>query len=112
MIDTTPSMFAQLHAVGLLTTVPLGVLALGGEAVGIPAWNLIRDECARTGMTAYNCYGPTETTVEAVVAPIAEYEASHDRAAHRGPPAPTCWIRGCGRCPTGYPASCTWPVTS
>jgi mycobactin peptide synthetase MbtF len=30
MIDTTPSMFAQLHAVGLLTTVPLGVLALGG----------------------------------------------------------------------------------
>jgi mycobactin peptide synthetase MbtF len=73
MIDTTPSMFAQLHAVGLLTTVPLGVLALGGEAVGIPAWNLIRDECARTGMTAYNCYGPTETTVEAVVAPIAQY---------------------------------------
>jgi mycobactin peptide synthetase MbtF len=73
MIDTTPSMFAQLYAVGLLTTVPLGVLALGGEAVGIPAWNLIRDECARTGMTAYNCYGPTETTVEAVVAPIAQY---------------------------------------
>ena len=73
LIDTTPSMFAQLHAVGLLATVPLGVLALGGEAVGIPAWNLIRDECARTGMMAYNCYGPTETTVEAVVAPIAEY---------------------------------------
>jgi mycobactin peptide synthetase MbtF len=73
LIDTTPSMFAQLHAAGLLTTVPLGVLALGGEAVGIPAWNLIRDECARTGMTAYNCYGPTETTVEAVVAAIAEH---------------------------------------
>ncbi|MFI5511045.1 amino acid adenylation domain-containing protein [Mycobacterium sp. NPDC051804] len=73
LIDTTPSMFAQLHAVGLLTTVPLGVLALGGEAIGIPAWNLIRDECARTGMTAYNCYGPTESTVEAVVAPIAEH---------------------------------------
>ncbi|MCV7281309.1 non-ribosomal peptide synthetase [Mycolicibacterium flavescens] len=73
LIDTTPSMFAQLHAVGLLTTVPLGVLALGGEAVGIPAWNMIRDECARTGMTAYNCYGPTETTVEAVVAAIAEH---------------------------------------
>ncbi|HEX2400960.1 MAG TPA: AMP-binding protein, partial [Mycobacterium sp.] len=72
MIDTTPSMFAQLHAVGLLTTVPLGVLALGGEGIGIPAWNLIRDECARTGMTAYNCYGPTESTVEAVVAAIAE----------------------------------------
>ena len=74
MIDTTPSMFAQLHAVGLLTTVPLGVLALGGEAIGIPAWKSIRDECARTGMTAYNCYGPTESTVEAVVAAIAEHE--------------------------------------
>jgi mycobactin peptide synthetase MbtF len=74
MIDTTPSMFAQLHAVGLLTTVPLGVLALGGEAIGIPAWNQIRDECARTGMSAYNCYGPTESTVEAVVAEIAEHE--------------------------------------
>jgi mycobactin peptide synthetase MbtF len=74
MIDTTPSMFAQLHAVGLLTTVPLGVLALGGEAVGIPAWSLIRDECTRTGMAAYNCYGPTESTVEAVVAAIAEHE--------------------------------------
>ncbi|MGV0794568.1 amino acid adenylation domain-containing protein [Mycolicibacterium sp. XJ1819] len=74
IIDTTPSMFAQLHAVGLLSTVPLGVLALGGEAVGIPAWNLIRDECARTGMTAYNCYGPTEATVEAVVGAIAEHD--------------------------------------
>jgi mycobactin peptide synthetase MbtF len=75
MIDTTPSMFAQLHAVGLLTTVPLHVLALGGEAVGIPAWNLIRDECARTGMAAYNCYGPTESTVEAAVAAIADHAA-------------------------------------
>ena len=74
MIDTTPSMLAQLHAVGLLTTVPLGVLALGGEAIGISAWDQIRDECARTGMSAYNCYGPTETTVEAVVADIARHE--------------------------------------
>jgi mycobactin peptide synthetase MbtF len=72
MIDTTPSMFAQLAACGLLTTVPLAVLALGGEAVGSSAWALIRSECARTGMTAYNCYGPTETTVEAVVGAIAE----------------------------------------
>ncbi|MEO3761120.1 amino acid adenylation domain-containing protein [Mycobacterium sp. B14F4] len=75
LIDTTPSMFAQLHACGLLTTVPLAVLALGGEAVGIPAWTMIRDECARTGMAAYNCYGPTETTVEAVVAAIADHDA-------------------------------------
>ncbi|BBZ70869.1 non-ribosomal peptide synthetase [Mycobacterium paraseoulense] len=72
MIDTTPSMFAQLAACGLLTTVPLAVLALGGEALGKTAWNSIRAECARTGMAAYNCYGPTETTVEAVVAAIAE----------------------------------------
>jgi mycobactin peptide synthetase MbtF len=58
-----------------LTTVPLSVLALGGEAVGVPAWNMIRDECARTGMAAYNCYGPTESTVEAVVAAIADHHA-------------------------------------
>ncbi|MGE2723945.1 amino acid adenylation domain-containing protein [Mycolicibacterium pulveris] len=74
MIDTTPSMFAQLHAAGLLSAVPLAVLALGGEAVGTAAWNLIRDACAHTQMAAYNCYGPTETTVEAVVATIAEHE--------------------------------------
>ncbi|OBA64268.1 non-ribosomal peptide synthetase [Mycobacterium sp. 1100029.7] len=74
MIDTTPSMFAQLAACGLLTTVPLAVLALGGEALGSSSWALIRGECARTGLRAYNCYGPTETTVEAVVAPITEYD--------------------------------------
>jgi len=75
MIDTTPSMFAQLHDAGLLATVPLSVLALGGEAVGVASWRLIRDECARTGMAAYNCYGPTETTVEALVATIADHGA-------------------------------------
>jgi mycobactin peptide synthetase MbtF len=74
MIDTTPSMFAQLTACGLLTTVPLAVLALGGEALGRSAWALIRSECARTQLRAYNCYGPTETTVEAVVAAITEYD--------------------------------------
>lgn len=73
MLDTTPSMFAQLHDVGLLSTVPLAVLALGGEAVSPATWRLIGDECGRTGMTAFNCYGPTETTVEAVVAPIDRY---------------------------------------
>ncbi|MGV0835202.1 amino acid adenylation domain-containing protein [Mycolicibacterium thermoresistibile] len=75
MIDTTPSMFAQLRDVGLLSQVPLAVLALGGEAVGPASWRLIGDECRRTGMAAYNCYGPTETTVEAVVATIADYPA-------------------------------------
>ncbi|WP_163760592.1 non-ribosomal peptide synthetase [Mycobacterium botniense] len=74
MIDTTPSMFAQLRACGLLTSVPLQVLALGGEAVGAAAWSAIRFECARTPLAAYNCYGPTETTVEAVVAAVAEHE--------------------------------------
>lgn len=73
MIDTTPSMFAQLHGAGLLRRVPLAVLALGGEALGITAWQAIRAECARTAMTAFNCYGPTETTVEAVVAAIDDH---------------------------------------
>ena len=74
MIDTTPSMFAQLRSAGLLTRIPLAVLALGGEAVGGAAWSFIRSECSRTAMTAFNCYGPTETTVEAVVATIDEYD--------------------------------------
>ncbi|ORA20398.1 non-ribosomal peptide synthetase [Mycobacterium arosiense] len=74
MLDTTPSMFAQLQAVGLLAEVPLTVLALGGEAVGSAAWARIRNTCNTTSMTAYNCYGPTETTVEAVVAHIAEHD--------------------------------------
>lgn len=75
LIDTTPSMFTQLQAEGLLTTVPLTALALGGEAVDPNAWAAIRTECDRTGMSAYNCYGPTETTVEAVVAAFTEHDA-------------------------------------
>jgi mycobactin peptide synthetase MbtF len=74
MIDTTPSMFAQLRSAGLLTRVPLAALALGGEALGGAAWSFIRAECNRAAMTAFNCYGPTETTVEAVVAAIDEYD--------------------------------------
>ncbi|MHA3020806.1 amino acid adenylation domain-containing protein [Mycobacterium sp. BMJ-28] len=73
MIDTTPSMFGQLRAAGLLTTVPLSVLALGGEAIDTAAWHDIQAVCARTGVRAHNCYGPTETTVEAVVARITEH---------------------------------------
>lgn len=75
MIDTTPSMFAHLRAAGLLSTVPLTVLALGGENIDAAAWQGIRAECARTGVRAHNCYGPTETTVEAVVAAIADNAA-------------------------------------
>jgi mycobactin peptide synthetase MbtF len=75
--------------------VPLAVLALGGEAIGARMWEHIRDECRRTGMTAYNCYGPTESTVEAVVGPIPQ----HDRPVIGGPTTPTrayvldSWLR-------------------
>lgn len=95
MIDTTPSMFARLRDVGLLSTVPLAVLALGGEAVDPGLWQQIRQECARTGMSAFNCYGPTETTVEAVVAEI----GAHERPTIGRPTAPTrayvldSWLR-------------------
>ncbi|MGV0814442.1 amino acid adenylation domain-containing protein [Mycolicibacterium boenickei] len=75
MIDTTPSMFASLRAAGLLTRVPLAVLALGGEAIDTATWQGIQAECERTWMSAHNCYGPTETTVEAVVAAIADHPA-------------------------------------
>ncbi|MEZ0053515.1 mycobactin peptide synthetase MbtF [Mycobacterium sp. MAA66] len=74
LIDTTPSMFTQLQAAGLLVTVPLTVLALGGEAVDPKTWTYIRSECDRTGAVAHNCYGPTETTVEAVVAAFTDHD--------------------------------------
>lgn len=73
MIDTTPSMFGQLRACGLLDEVPLAVLALGGEAVGPGLWADIAEVSSRTGMTALNCYGPTETTVESVVADFTDH---------------------------------------
>ncbi len=74
MIDTTPSMFVQMKAFGLLDEIPLAVLAVGGEAVGSAAWRFIRSQCIDTLLSAYNCYGPSETTVEAVVAAIAEHD--------------------------------------
>ncbi|MFI1239731.1 amino acid adenylation domain-containing protein [Nocardia salmonicida] len=70
MIDTTPSMLAQLAAAGLLDR-ELSVLALGGEAIDTALWARLR---ALPGTAVYNCYGPTETTVEAVVAPVATSE--------------------------------------
>lgn len=69
MIDTTPSMLAQLSAAGLLDR-ELPVLALGGEAIETALWNRLR---SLSGTAVYNCYGPTETTVEAVVAPVKDY---------------------------------------
>ncbi|MFR9752290.1 amino acid adenylation domain-containing protein [Nocardia sp. 004] len=75
MIDTTPSMFAQLAAAGLVDEhgTALTVLALGGEAIGVPLWKQL---CALPDTAVHNCYGPTETTVEAVVAAVADPEAT------------------------------------
>ncbi|MVU79026.1 amino acid adenylation domain-containing protein [Nocardia sp. ET3-3] len=67
MIDTSPSMFAQLEAAGLVDGDHLTVLALGGEAIGPALWERLR---ALPATAVYNCYGPTETTVEAVVATV------------------------------------------
>lgn len=69
MIDTTPTMFAQLDAAGLAQH-PLTVLALGGEAIDGALWGRLG---ALPSTEVFNCYGPTETTVEAVVAPVRQY---------------------------------------
>ncbi|MBD1319867.1 non-ribosomal peptide synthetase [Gordonia hankookensis] len=79
MIDTTPSMFGQLAAAGLVGgyaadgAAPAGghlsVLALGGEAIGPALWGRLS---ALPDTVVHNCYGPTETTVEAVVARVAD----------------------------------------
>lgn len=66
MIDTSPSMFAQLSAAGL-GRAGLSVLALGGEAIDAGLW---RELQALPDTDVFNCYGPTETTVEAVVASV------------------------------------------
>ncbi|HEU4360688.1 MAG TPA: amino acid adenylation domain-containing protein [Mycobacterium sp.] len=71
MIDTTPSMFTQLRAAGLLDH-PLSVLALGGEAIDTALWDQLR---VLSPTPVYNCYGPTEATVEAVVAQVGRYPA-------------------------------------
>ncbi|MFJ9362915.1 amino acid adenylation domain-containing protein [Nocardia sp. NPDC101769] len=76
LIDTTPSMFAQLNAAGLVDR-ELPVLALGGEAIDAALWARLRALApseGRSGTAVYNCYGPTETTVEAVVAPVADFD--------------------------------------
>ncbi len=111
LIDTTPSMFAQLHAVGLLTTVPLGVLALGGEAIGT----------RRGTSSATNAPAPAwrPTTAMAQQNPPSRPSSppSPNMTSPRsgGPPrvpARTCSIRGCGPRPTAYPASSTCPAAS
>lgn len=72
MIDTSPSMFTQLFAAGLLDGRHghrLSVLALGGEAITPHTWTRLR---AVPATAVHNCYGPTETTVEAVVADVGD----------------------------------------
>jgi mycobactin peptide synthetase MbtF len=70
MIDTTPSMFGQLCAAGLMEH-NLSVLALGGEAIDSALWE--RLSVASACDAVYNCYGPTEMTVEALVARVGDY---------------------------------------
>ncbi|MEV5837489.1 amino acid adenylation domain-containing protein [Nocardia sp. NPDC052112] len=84
MIDTSPSMFTQLCAAGLVDGERLTVLALGGEAIGAPMWERLR---GLPGTAVYNCYGPTETTVEAVVATVntGRNEPGHARPTIGGP---------------------------
>ena len=105
-------MFAQLAAYGLLTTVPLAVLALGGEALGSSAWALIRSECARTGLRAFNCYGPTETTVEAVVAAIAGLRRTVDRPADPAHPRLRAGHGAASGTASERSASSIWPAPS
>ncbi|ROZ99344.1 non-ribosomal peptide synthetase [Gordonia sp. OPL2] len=79
MIDTTPSMFGQLAAAGLVgddaadvstrASGHLSVLALGGEAIGPALWGQLS---ALPDTVVHNCYGPTETTVEAIVARVSD----------------------------------------
>ncbi|BBX97157.1 non-ribosomal peptide synthetase [Mycobacterium lacus] len=84
MIDTTPSMFGQLCAAGLLDH-HLSVLALGGEAIDIALWERLRELSAPPARNAvYNCYGPTEATVEAVVAPVIAYQSPTIGTANAG----------------------------
>jgi mycobactin peptide synthetase MbtF len=71
MIDTTPSMLAQLRSAGLFDHAP-AVLALGGEAINSALWQDLR---ALPDTEVFNCYGPTEMTVEAVVAAVGQFPA-------------------------------------
>ena len=80
MIDTTPSMLAQLRAAGMHERA-LAVLALGGEAINTALWEHLR---ALPDTAVFNCYGPTETTVEAVVAAVKDYPAPTIGTANAG----------------------------
>ncbi|MGV9624605.1 non-ribosomal peptide synthetase [Streptomyces tendae] len=73
VVETTPTLAEQLDRGGLFDTgLPhrLGVLALGGEAIGPVQWDRLR---ALPHLLALNLYGPSECTVDAFVAPLAEH---------------------------------------
>ncbi|WP_373695075.1 amino acid adenylation domain-containing protein [Actinomycetospora aeridis] len=67
VVDTTPSMAAQLVEQGLLTGEhPPALLVLGGEATPPGLWQRVAD----SGVAARNVYGPTEASVDATIAAI------------------------------------------
>ncbi len=74
MIDASPTVFGRLRDIGLLTTVPLGALTLCDGGIGASAWNVIRDECTRTGLLAHNRYWTTEFTGDAIVGSVADHD--------------------------------------
>ena len=111
MIDTTPSMFGQLRAAGLLEH-GLSVLALGGEAIDSALWQHLR---ALPHTAVYNCYGPTEMTVEAVVAPVKRVPGADDRHGERWNLRLCPGFRVADWCPTVWWVSFTclarsWPA--
>ncbi len=75
VIETTPTFAEQLDGSGLFAASGghrLGVLALGGEAVGAAQWARLR---ALPHLLALNLYGPSECTVDAFMARLSAYEA-------------------------------------
>ncbi|MFE6894392.1 amino acid adenylation domain-containing protein [Streptomyces sp. NPDC057694] len=73
VVETTPTFAEQLDRSGLFDTGRahrLGVLALGGEAIGPAQWDRLR---ALPHLLALNLYGPSECTVDAFVAALADH---------------------------------------
>ncbi|WP_373140916.1 amino acid adenylation domain-containing protein [Mycobacterium marinum] len=77
-LTTTPTMFTQLRAAGVLNGQhgaaqhQPSILVLCGEAISQSNWNMLR--ALPSEITVYNAYGPTEATVETVAATVASCE--------------------------------------